>query len=154
MTPRPIAPDIGSTPYPPPPLKSTPAQAPGPDTWPSSGRAAAPSAGYISGKLIVQTTRAEILLPRGKTELIIGRSDPVRNIYPDVDLTGYGGDKSGVSRSHARLIVQGFQVYLEDLNSTNFTFLNRQKLNPGQRYLLKNGDEIRVGLLTFEYLEV
>ncbi len=42
-------------------------------------------------------------------------------------------------------------IYIEDLNSTNFTFLNRIRLQPGQAYPLKDGDEIRLGVLTLEY---
>ena len=105
----------------------------------------------ITGKLMVQATRAKITLPPGKKELLIGRSDPVRNIFPDIDLTIHGGDSSGVSRKHARLSLQNSQIYIEDLNSTNFTFVNRQKLQPGQKHLLGNGDEIRLGLLALEY---
>ena len=108
--------------------------------------------GVVWGKLIVGDTGAEILLPTGKSELLIGRSDPVRNIFPDVDLTPHGGELNGVSRMHAKLEIQGADKMIEDLNSTNFTFLNRQKLEPGQRYPIHNGDEIRLGLLRLEYL--
>ena len=108
---------------------------------------APPSPGY----LIVRATNVSIPLPVGKSEIILGRTDPARGVYPDVDLTSHGGDTSGVSRQHARLIVQGYQVYLEDLNATNFTFLNRLKLQPGQRYLLTPGDELRLGLLVLQF---
>jgi pSer/pThr/pTyr-binding forkhead associated (FHA) protein len=104
------------------------------------------------GRFVVRATNVSILIPGGKTEIILGRTDPARGIYPDLDLTSHGGESSGVSRQHARLILQGYDVYLEDLNATNFTFLNRQKLQPGQRYLLTPGDEIRLGLLSLEYL--
>jgi hypothetical protein len=122
------------------------------DTAPLSEAAVQSGVAYISGKLIVRTTHAEISLPPGKTELTIGRSDPVRGVFPDVDLTTHGGDTSGVSRLHARLTIQGAQVFVEDLNSTNYTFLNRQRLQPGQRYPLKQNDEIRLGLLVLEYV--
>jgi len=112
----------------------------------------APGEGYITGKLIIKATQAEIMLPAGKTEMLIGRSDPVRNIFPDIDLTIHGGDSSGVSRRHSRLTLQDTHIYLEDLNSTNYTFLNKQRLQPGQRYPINHGDEIRLGLLTLEYL--
>ncbi len=108
--------------------------------------------GIVWGKLVVEETEAEIVLPPGKTEILIGRSDPVRNIFPDVDLTLHGGELNGVSRMHARLARQGAEMTIEDLNSTNFTFLNRQKLEPGQRYPVQSGDEIRLGLLRMEYL--
>jgi len=106
----------------------------------------------VTGRLIVKETGAEVFLPPGKALLLVGRLDPVRNVFPDIDLTPYGGESWGVSRIHARLVAQGANVFLEDLNSTNFTFLNRQKLQPGQRYMLKHKDEIRFGLLTVEFL--
>jgi hypothetical protein len=105
----------------------------------------------ITGKLVLKANGVEILLPSGKTELLLGRSDPLQGIFPDVDFANYGGDTSGVSRSHARLSISGPQLYIEDLNSTNFTFLNTQRLDPGQRYALGDGDEIRLGLLLIEY---
>jgi hypothetical protein len=108
--------------------------------------------GKVWGKLIVEETGAEITLSSGKSEILLGRTDPVRNIYPDVDLTLHGGELNGVSRMHARLEMQGNEITIEDLNSTNYTFLNRQKLEPGQRYPIQSGDEIRLGLLRMEYL--
>jgi pSer/pThr/pTyr-binding forkhead associated (FHA) protein len=105
-----------------------------------------------SGKLIILETGVELPLSFQKSELLIGRSDPARNIYPDVDLASHRGEAFGVSRAHARLVSQGLQIYIEDLNSTNFTFLNQKRLQPGQRYPLKYGDEIRLGLLAMKYL--
>ncbi|MFC1878933.1 FHA domain-containing protein [Chloroflexota bacterium] len=129
-----------------------PAPSQAPAAEPSTGMAAPASAvTQITGKLVVQATKAEIVLSPGKTVMYIGRSDPVRNIFPDIDLTIHGGDSSGVSRRHARLSLQNSQIYLEDLNSTNFTFVNRQKLQPGQKQVISHGDEIRLGLLTLEY---
>jgi pSer/pThr/pTyr-binding forkhead associated (FHA) protein len=124
------------------------------ETKPSTDRAKLKQAAQMAGRLVVRPSGAQIVLPVGKAELTIGRSDPARGAYPDVDLTGYSGESSGVSRMHARLLVQANgQIYIEDLNSTNFTFLNKQRLQPGQSYPLKRGDEIRLGLLTLEYLD-
>ena len=114
--------------------------------------ATAPFAAPLApGRLVIKEGNIIIPLPIGKSEILLGRSDPVRNIFPDVDLTPYGGEKAGVSRRHARLIMQEYQLYLEDLNSTNFTFLNQQKLQPGQLYPVIPGDEIRIGLLAIDY---
>ena len=55
-----------------------------------------------------------------------------------------------ISRRHARVFQRGGQFWLEDLNSTNGTFHNGQRIfKPG---LLQAGDEIRVGnsVLRFE----
>ncbi len=58
----------------------------------------------------------------------------------------------GISRSHCRLIhLPGGEVMLEDLNSTNGTFVNSEKVS---RRLLKDGDKIQVGstsILKFTY---
>jgi pSer/pThr/pTyr-binding forkhead associated (FHA) protein len=99
--------------------------------------------------LLVKESGARLSAPR-QPEFIIGRSDPVRGIFPDVDVTPAGEDTHGVSRRHARLFYRDGQYFLEDLNSTNFTFLNRQRLQPGQPYPIKDGDEIRVGLLALQ----
>ncbi len=96
-------------------------------------------------RLVAQPTNAQIMLPPGKSEYIVGREDPVSNIFPDVDMTLHGGDESGVGRRHARLFQQGGQWYLEDLNSTNGTWVNNQKLQPAAPMPLQNGAELRFG---------
>ena len=87
----------------------------------------------------------------GKSEVIIGREDPVSNIYPDVDLTPHGGEEDGVSRVHAKLLINGSQYLVEDQNSTNHTFVNKQKLAPKVPTPIKDGDELKLGrsVLTF-----
>jgi uncharacterized Zn finger protein (UPF0148 family) len=103
--------------------------------------------------LVVRGSNAEIFLDMNRDEWLVGRSDPVRGIFPDVDLGVYGGDESGVSRRHARLVVQEDQRFISDLNSTNFTFLNGKKLEPGRLFPLQHGDEVRFGLLALAYIE-
>jgi hypothetical protein len=102
-------------------------------------------------RLVVTASGAQFDLT-GKAQAIIGREDPVSGIFPDVDLTPHGGDAGGVSRRHAKLSFNGYQWTVEDLNSTNFTFVNNQKLNPGVPQPLNNGDQVRLGrvVLTFQ----
>jgi uncharacterized OB-fold protein len=95
-------------------------------------------------RLLVAASGAEIPLPAA-AEILIGREDPVSGIYPEVDLTPHGGEDGGVSRRHARLIVEGGNYFVEDLDSTNFTFVNKQKIAPKTRTALKDGDELRCG---------
>jgi len=97
--------------------------------------------------LVVAASGAEIPLP-AVAEILIGREDPVSGIFPEVDLTPHGGEEGGVSRRHARLIVEGGDLFIEDLDSTNFTFVNKQKVAPKVRQPLKDGDEIRCGRVT------
>jgi len=119
-------------------LKAAPAPAPAEE---APAPAPPPPAGP---RLVVAASGAEIPLPAG-VEILIGREDPVSGVYPDVDLTPHGGEDGGVSRRHARLIVEGGQYFVEDLDSTNFTFVNKQKVAPKSRQLLNDGDEIRCG---------
>jgi FHA domain-containing protein/double zinc ribbon protein len=109
-----------------------------------SGVAPAPAAGAGHPRLVVQSDNASFDLS-GKNEVIIGREDAVSNVYPDVDLTPHGGEDDGVSRVHAKLLINGGQYLIEDQNSTNYTFVNRQKLQPKVPTPIKDGDEIRLG---------
>ena len=79
------------------------------------------------------------------TEAHIGRWDADGGIFPDVDLDT-DDPEAKVSRRHARITLNNGQYFLEDLGSTNGTFINRGKrLPPGQRQVLCDGDEIIVG---------
>jgi len=76
-----------------------------------------------------------------RPELIIGRD-------PNVDLSI---PSPAVSRRHARLTREGEGYFLEDLGSSNGTFLNDERLL--ERRLLKSGDRVRLGqaiTLTYE----
>ena len=101
-------------------------------------------AGVGHPQLVVESDSATFDLS-GKTEVLIGREDPVSNIYPDVDLTPHRGEEDGVSRLHAKILINGGQYLVEDENSTNYTFVNRQKLQPKVPTPIKDGDEIRLG---------
>ncbi len=105
----------------------------------------------IRPRLVVAGTGAQFDLS-GKAEVLLGREDPVSGVFPDVDLTPHGGEEGGVSRRHAKLTMRGNQWLVEDLNSTNFTFVNNQKLNPGVPQPLNSGDQVRLGrvVLTFQ----
>lgn len=56
-----------------------------------------------------------------------------------------------VSRLHARIIKEGSEIYLEDLNSTNGTFKNGLRLNPYERRKLETEDEIKCGNVTLVF---
>ncbi|MCM1541092.1 MAG: FHA domain-containing protein [Blautia sp.] len=53
-----------------------------------------------------------------------------------------------VSRMHARIVKQGTEIYLEDLNSTNGTFKNGLRLQPYEKRKLETEDEIKFGNMT------
>jgi hypothetical protein len=98
---------------------------------------------------------AKLVIERGKSagkqfllsaaESQIGRWDADGGVFPDVDLDT-DDPEAKVSRRHARVTFRDGQYFVEDLGSTNGTFVNRGKrLSPGMRQSLKDGDEIIVG---------
>lgn len=75
----------------------------------------------------------------------IGRWDAEGGVFPDVDLDS-DDPEAKVSRRHARISRRDGQYAIEDLGSTNGTFVNRgRRLAPGNSYPLQDGDEIIVG---------
>lgn len=95
-------------------------------------------------RLVVPESGVELPLASG-SETLIGREDPYSSVFPDIDLTPHGGEQGGVSRRHFKITLSGGQYLIEDLNSTNSTMLNRQRLQPGVPVALADGDEVRAG---------
>ncbi|HEY1013024.1 MAG TPA: FHA domain-containing protein, partial [Herpetosiphonaceae bacterium] len=115
---------------------------------PAAAPSAAPPASLSSlAGLILKTPSGDTLTLPAKSEVVIGREDAASNNFPDIDLTPQGALNDGVGRRHARLFLQGGQVHIEDLDSTNGTFVNKQKLAPRQPRPLQEGEEIRLGKL-------
>jgi len=56
-----------------------------------------------------------------------------------------------ISRRHARVFVRNGARYIEDLGSTNGTFINEQEISRATR--LQNGDLIRCGSAVFKFIE-
>jgi pSer/pThr/pTyr-binding forkhead associated (FHA) protein len=84
-----------------------------------------------------------------KDEVVIGREDPISEVFPDVDLTGLGGMENGVSRKHAVIHRSGADYTVEDMGSTNGTFINKKRIQPHVPQAIKPGDEVRFGKLAF-----
>ena len=71
-------------------------------------------------------------------ELTIGRADKCSLVLDD----------AYVSQMHARIYPRGEQVVVEDLGSTNGTYLNRQRLtSPAE---LQRGDQVKIGKTVLE----
>ena len=88
----------------------------------------------------------------GLHKAIIGRNDPMSEMIAEIDLSAVGGEEAGVSRHHACWRRERERFTIEDLQSVNYTFLNKQRLEPNIPTVLKFGDELRLGriLLRFE----
>lgn len=101
-----------------------------------------------SAKLVLASTGEEIELPN-KDEVIIGREDPVSAVFPDIDTAAIGGEEDGVSRRHAKITRDGDIYFVQDLNSVNYTFVNKTKVEPDEPVELNNGDELMLGRMKF-----
>jgi hypothetical protein len=86
------------------------------------------------------------LQPR-QVEVVFGRMSPDNVMIPDVDLTPYGGDVSGVSRLHASLRRQDDTLVLMDMGSRNHTYINNQRVFPHEVRVVNHGDVIQFGQL-------
>ncbi len=78
------------------------------------------------------------------SQITLGRHNPEANPDEHIDLTDFQADSFGVSRIHARLQHNPDGLQIEDLRSTNGTFINGVAIKPNEPYPLKSGDEIRL----------
>ncbi len=98
-------------------------------------------------KLVLATPEGNTVDIPAKDEVVIGREDPISEVFPDVDLTDLGGLEKGVSRKHAVIHHAGAEYSVEDMGSTNGTFINRKRIQPHAPETIKAGDEVRFGKL-------
>jgi hypothetical protein len=91
------------------------------------------------------------VVPLTGRSLLVGRRSVSRNITPQVDC----GTDSGVSRRHAQLTTDGQRWWVEDLQSSNGTYLGQAAgplpsapLPPGQKAEFMPGDRIYLGAWT------
>ncbi len=110
----------------------------------------------------VRNAHATLVIERGGTpgtefaltgdESIIGRWDADNGIFPDIDLDAHDDDAK-VSRRHARIRRNNGSYFIEDLGSTNGTYVNRgRRLLPGNTQILNDGDEVIVGKTFLRFL--
>jgi len=59
-------------------------------------------------------------------------------------------DQESISRSHAKLVIQGSHVVIRDMGSTNGTFVNDDLVS--QDHQLRNGDLIKIGRTIFKFI--
>jgi hypothetical protein len=90
--------------------------------------------------------REKPLIVQNAPRVILGRmlegTDETYVNFPDEEAI-----ELGLSRRHAQISYEAGQYYLMDFNSTNGTWLNRQKLTPHANYPLRGGDIITLGRL-------
>ncbi len=133
--PAPAPPPVMAAPPPPAPAPAPVAAAPAEDAALPTG--AQPKLVVLRG----QRRNAEYPIYEGLN--FIGRADdkPV-----DIDLEDQEPpDRVWCSRQHAVIELGSNRLTLEDLNSSNGTYLNRNRVFPGQKQTLKVNDIIQIG---------
>ena len=92
-----------------------------------------------------------VVVPLDMRSVLVGRRSVSRNITPQIDC---GGD-SGVSRRHAQLTTDGQRWWIEDLQSSNGTYVGQagaplptMPLPPGQKQEFTSNDRIYLGAWT------
>lgn len=83
------------------------------------------------------------LVFRDQDEIVLGRGEEVSLSLSDFDLT-VGSEVPLISRRHAVIRRGEWGFTIEDLSSTNGTWVNGMELKPGQVYLLRNGDQLKL----------
>jgi hypothetical protein len=113
---------------------------------PAQNKNPEPAAKQVKAKLVIERgSSVGTEFPITNEESNIGRWDADNGIFPDIDLDVHDPEAK-VSRRHARIIFENGGYLIEDLGSTNGTFVNRgRRLLPGTPHRLSDGDEIIVG---------
>lgn len=124
----------------------------GPD---HAGTRATPSGQIGSGDLAGRGVAALVattgqVFPLTAADMIIGRSDTARGVFPAIDLLPLDPQQT-VSRRHARYTRRDGLYYIEDLNAYNKTRLNGEPLVPHQDAEIHDGDTLRLGNIDLRF---
>lgn len=94
-------------------------------------------------RLLIKSPRGTWQLKLERLPFRIGRRDPRRNHFPELDLAEH--DKGIASRNHASIQLDGDIYMLVDLGSTNGTLLNGTRVPAHAPQPLRKGDSIKIG---------
>jgi pSer/pThr/pTyr-binding forkhead associated (FHA) protein len=82
--------------------------------------------------------------------MVIGRRVPDGSVVPDIDLGPFDAEEMGVSRQHLTLELDGDRIVAIDNGSANGTLLNHDIMVAHESYPIRDGDEIKLGLMTLK----
>ena len=91
------------------------------------------------------------VVPLKQRSILVGRTSRSRNIHPDIDLT----TDSGISRRHCQFTTDGTRWWVEDLGSSNGTYvggatgvLPQEPVPPGEKREIASDDKVYLGAWT------
>lgn len=105
-------------------------------------QAARPADAVLNHYLIREGNRMQDRIPINKDLFIIGRSQSADHIVMD----------SGVSRIHMEFIRVQNRLAVRDLNSTNGTYINGQRIEPYAINFVNKGDHIKLAGVEYEFV--
>lgn len=90
----------------------------------------------VTQKVVLRSIDASFTFPLDKPVTVIGR---------EAEMQQYLETKVYVSRKHAKFTLTNDEIYIENMSSTNHTYVNNTLIPSDAPTLLKNGDEIGFG---------
>jgi len=100
------------------------------------------------GIVLINLENGQMITTQTEKAFILGRaSAEIKTNEPLVDLTEFGALDLGISRAHAMIRQSDGKYQIIDLESSNGTWLENQRLVPKQAYPLESGNRIRIGRL-------
>ena len=100
------------------------------------------------GIVLINLENGQMITTQVERTFVLGRaSAEIKTSETLVDLTQFGALELGISRSHAMIRRSKGGYQLIDLESSNGTWLENQRLVPKEPYPLESGNRIRVGRL-------
>jgi pSer/pThr/pTyr-binding forkhead associated (FHA) protein len=99
--------------------------------------------------LYILTRQEPVFIPN-KHKITLGRTDGKHEIHPTLDLTHDFARELGVSRLHAEIVFDSGLYLIQDLGSSNGTWVNENRLAPFDQHVIDTGDSIRLGHLIIQ----
>ncbi len=106
------------------------------------------SQGIEARAVLVHEASGRIFPVKPEGESTLGRHDPVTGVTPDVDLSRLDPERT-VSRRHGVISASSRSFTITEVgSSTNGTFVNGVRLEPGKPSAIAHGDTVQLALVT------
>lgn len=112
--------------------------------------AAVKPVGVKARLLVVRGAKPGMEYPIFEGQNVIGRADE-KPVEIDIEFQE-SKDRIWSSRQHAAILCENGSLLIEDLNSSNGTYINRSRVPPGQKQELKANDVIQIGEVQLKVL--
>jgi hypothetical protein len=116
----------------------------------NNGLATSNSGGTKAQLLVVRGAKLGMKYPIFQGQNVIGRADE-KPVEIDLEFQETP-ERIWSSRQHAVITCEKDALFIEDLNSSNGTYVNRSRVPPGARRVLKENDIIQIGEVQLKVL--